>query len=196
MLYLPTLRLTDGTVRAEMAYTHAVPRARRTGHSIALGVDWGLNTLLSAGAVRLHAGGNLTALGAGAQFRAAGVLAKQHRLRRLSERLHAKTGHYQRLIDGCAPHPALHGKHALLNAEIQHISARRTNLNDALAGAAARWAVDQAIAAKATVIYLEDLRSLEAAGMGRTQNTRLSQQVRGKSPTVSGTWPPRSALPW
>jgi hypothetical protein len=39
--------------------------------------------------------------------------------------------------------------------------------------------VDQAIAAGATVIYVEDLRSMEAKGMGRSLNTRLSQQVRG-----------------
>ncbi|MFG3684503.1 hypothetical protein, partial [Micromonospora sp. NPDC047740] len=49
VLHLPTLRLTDGTMRADLAYTHAVPKARATGHSVALGVDWGLNTLLSAG---------------------------------------------------------------------------------------------------------------------------------------------------
>ncbi|TMR88983.1 zinc ribbon domain-containing protein [Nonomuraea basaltis] len=180
VLHLPTLRLHGGRVRAELAFTHPVPAARRAGHTIALGVDWGLTTLLSAGAVRLGADGQLTTLGAGAQFRAAGVLAKQHRLRRNGESLHAKTGHYQRLTDGRAPDPALPGKQAMLTEEIRHISARRTNLNHALAWAAARWVVDQAIAARSTVIYLEDLRSLEAGGMGRTLNTRLSQQVRGQ----------------
>ncbi|MFI1353669.1 zinc ribbon domain-containing protein [Streptomyces sp. NPDC020898] len=60
------------------------------------------------------------------------------------------------------------------------MSGRRSNLNDALAWAAARWAVDQALAAGATVIYVEDLRSMEARGMGRTMNTRLSQAVRGQ----------------
>jgi transposase-like protein len=40
--------------------------------------------------------------------------------------------------------------------------------------------VDQAIAAGATAIQVEDLRSMEARGMGRTLNTRLSQQVRGR----------------
>ncbi|MFF1562496.1 zinc ribbon domain-containing protein [Streptomyces sp. NPDC058293] len=45
---------------------------------------------------------------------------------------------------------------------------------------AARWTVDQAITARASVIYVEDLRSMEARGMGRTMNTRLSQQVRGQ----------------
>ncbi|WP_223166758.1 hypothetical protein [Nonomuraea sp. SYSU D8015] len=60
------------------------------------------------------------------------------------------------------------------------MAGRRTGLNDALAWSAARWAVDQAIAARATVIYVEDLRSMEAKGMGRTLNTRLSQAVRGQ----------------
>ncbi|MFU8850615.1 zinc ribbon domain-containing protein, partial [Micromonospora sp. SL1-18] len=179
VLHLPTLRVTGRQVRADVAYTHTVPKARRTGHTIGVGVDWGLNTLLTAGALRLHNNGQITALGAGGQFRAAGVLAKQHRLRRHSERLHGKADHYQRLVGGDQQHD-LAGKHAVLCDEIQYVSARRANLNDALAWAAARWAMDQAIAAGATVIYLEDLRSMEARGMGRTLNTRLSQQVRGK----------------
>ncbi|NUR04985.1 MAG: transposase [Streptomyces sp.] len=179
VLHLPTLRVHQGTVRADLAYTHAVPTARRTGHKIALGVDWGLNTLLSAGAVRLQGDGKITAGGAGGMFRAAGVLAKQHRLRRTSEHLHAKIDHYEHLIDGADGHP-LTGKHAVLAEEVRHVSNRRSNLNDALACSSARWAVDQAIAAGASVIYVEDLRSMEARGMGRTLNTRLSQQVRGQ----------------
>jgi len=179
VLHLPTLRIHQGKVRADLAYTHAVPKAQRTGHTVALGVDWGLNTLLSAGAVRLHDDGTITALGAGGMFRAAGVLAKQHRLRRQSEYLHAKAGQYQRLIAGADQHP-LTQKHAALTDEIRHVAHRRSNLNDALAWSAARWAVDQAIAATATVIYAEDLRSMEARGMGRSISTRMSQQVRGQ----------------
>ncbi|MFG2659340.1 zinc ribbon domain-containing protein [Streptomyces sp. NPDC048425] len=142
-------------------------------------MDWGLNTLLSAGAARLHDDGRITALGSGGQFRAAGVLAKQHRLRRLSEHLHAKADRYGRLIGEDADH-SLHARHAVVTCEIRAVSERRSNLNQALARAAARWAVDQAIAAGATVIYLEDLRSMQAGGMGRTMNTRLSQTVRGQ----------------
>ncbi|MFU8850637.1 zinc ribbon domain-containing protein [Micromonospora sp. SL1-18] len=179
VLHLPTLRVTGGKVHVDMAYSHPVPAARRTGHPVALGVDWGLNTLLSAGALRLGQDGRITALGAGGQFRAAGILAKQHRLRRLSERLYAKVDHYQRLIGDDQQHELV-GKHAVLRDEIQYVSARRANLNHALAWAAARWVVDQAVAAAATVIYLEDLRSMEAKGMGRSLNTRLSQQLRGK----------------
>ncbi|MFC7264450.1 zinc ribbon domain-containing protein [Streptomyces lutosisoli] len=179
VLHLPTLRLAGGKARADLAYTHAVPKPSRTGHTVALGVDWGLNTLLSAGAARLNDDGHINALGHGAQFRAAGTLAKQHRLRRLSEHLHTKADQYQRLIDADEQHE-LAGRHKVLQDEIRLVSDRRSNLNDALAWAAARWAVDQAIAAHATVIYLEDLRSMEAGGMGRTHNTRLSQTVRGQ----------------
>ncbi|WP_329384545.1 zinc ribbon domain-containing protein [Streptomyces sp. NBC_01351] len=179
VLHLPTIRPRGGGVRVDLAYTQAVPKAVRSGHVVALGVDWGLNTLLCAGAARLNEDGRITALGAGGMFRAAGVLAKQHRLRRLSEYLNAKVDHYQRLSAGDEQH-ALAGKRTVLSDEISRVCARRSNLNDTLACAAARWAVDQAIAAGASVIYVEDLRSLEARGMGRTMNTRLSQQVRGQ----------------
>lgn len=179
VLHLPNLRPHQGRVRVDLAYTHPVPKTARSGHAVALGVDWGLNTLLSAGAARLHDDGRITALGAGAMFRTAGVLAKQHRLRRQGEYLHAKTAHYQQLNSGGEQH-ALTAKHTILSEEISRVCARRSNLNDALAWAAARWAVDQAIAVGASVIYVEDLRSMEAHGMGRTINTRLSQQVRGQ----------------
>jgi hypothetical protein len=180
VLHLPTLRVTDtGAVRVDLAYAHRVPKTRRAGHTVALGIDWGLNTLLTAGAARRHPDGRITTLGAGGQFRAAGVLAKQHRLRRHSERLHAKADHLDRLINDADRHLLLE-KHSELVEEIRRVSRRRSNLNDALACSAARWAVDQAIAARASVIYLEDLRSLEAKGMGRTLNTRLSQTVRGQ----------------
>src|SRR6185437_6821334 len=179
VLHLPTLRVSGGRVRADVAFTYPVPQASRAGHTVALGVDWGLNTLLSAGAVRLGPDGAITALGAGAQYRAAGVLAKASRLRRHGELLQAKLGHCERLIAGDPVHP-LAGKAAVLAWEAGRVAGKRSHLNDALAWSAARWAADQAIAAGATVIYIEDLRSMEARGMGRTLNTRLSQTVRGQ----------------
>ncbi|MFJ4368071.1 zinc ribbon domain-containing protein [Streptomyces chartreusis] len=106
-------------------------------------------------------------------------MAKQHRLRRHGEHLHAKADHHAQLIAGNEQHP-LTSRHATLTEESRRVADRRSNLNDALAWSAARWAVDQAIAAGATVIYLEDLRSMQARGMGRTHNTRLSQAVRGQ----------------
>ncbi len=179
LLHLPTLRVRHEALRADLAYTHAVPKVQRTGHTIALGLDWGLNTLLTAGPVHMHDNGKITALGAGGAFRANGVMAKQHRLRRESERIRTKVDHYNRLSTHCDDHP-LASKRAVLTDELERLSSRRSNLNDALAWSAARWTVDQAITAGATAIYIEDLRSMEARGMGRTLNTRLSQQVRGK----------------
>jgi hypothetical protein len=179
VLHLPARDPQGGRVRAEAAFTQLVPAARRDGHTVALGVDWGLNTLLSVGAARLQPEGTITALGAGAQYRAGGVLAKAHRLRRQGEALRAKADHYERLIAGDGAHP-LAGKAAVIAEEHRRVSRRRSSLNDALAWSAARWAADQAIAAGASVIYLEDLRAMGAKGMGRTINTRLSQAVRGK----------------
>ncbi|MGI5228944.1 zinc ribbon domain-containing protein [Actinoallomurus sp. CA-142502] len=177
--HLPTLRPQDQKVSVDLAFSHPVPKAEGKGHTTALGVDWGLNTLLAAGAVHRRNDGTITTLGAGAMFRAAGVMARQHRLRRHGERLHAKTDTYARLIGDREGH-YLAAKHAVLTAERRHVADRRSGLNDALAWSAARWTVDQAIAAGASVIYVEDLRSMEVKGMGRTLNTRLSQTVRGQ----------------
>ncbi|WP_433177646.1 hypothetical protein [Actinoallomurus sp. CA-150999] len=195
VLHLPTLRPQGRKVRADLSFSHPVPKAERTGHIVALGVDWGLNTLLSAGAVHRHDDGTITALGSGAMFRAAGVMARQHRLRRHSEHLHAKTDTYTRLIGGQEDHHLV-AKHAVLKAECQHVADRRSGLNDALAWAAARWAVDQAIAARASVIYVEDLRSMEAKGMGRAPSTPASPRpYGGRSSPTCDTWPPRPASP-
>jgi IS605 OrfB family transposase len=178
-LHLPTLRLAAGRVLVDAAFSHLVPQARRTGHTVALGVDWGLNTLLSAGAVRLGPDGTMTALGAGAQYRADGVLAKAGRVRRQGERLQAKLSQLERLVGG-RENLSLTAKATVLRDEARHVAGRRSNLNAALAWSAARWAVDQALAGSASVIYLEDLRSLEARGMGKTLNTRLSQNARSR----------------
>ncbi|WP_433474060.1 hypothetical protein ACQPZP_35530 [Spirillospora sp. CA-142024] len=97
VLHLPTLRPQGARVRADLAFTHAVPAIQSKGRTTALGVDWGVNTLLSAGACKLHEDGAVAGLGAGGMFRAAGVLGKQHRLRRQSERLQARLDQHQRL---------------------------------------------------------------------------------------------------
>jgi hypothetical protein len=190
-LHLPVLRVAGGKAHADLAFTHAVPAARRDGHTVALAVDWGLNTLLAAGAVRLHDDGMITALGAGAQYRAAGVLAKTHRLRRHAECLHARHEHYQRLSRGDPAHP-LTAKAQALEQELRRVSARRSRLNDALAWSAARWAADQAIAAGATVIYLEDLRALEARGMGHALNG-CPRPCAARSSARCATSPPSTA---
>ncbi|MFJ8784463.1 zinc ribbon domain-containing protein [Streptomyces sp. NPDC102476] len=78
------------------------------------------------------------------------------------------------------PEPSTCAKLAVLKAEHAAVSMRRTKLNGQLAKAAARFMVETARAARATVIYLEDLRDMESRGKGRTLNTRLSSSVRGQ----------------
>ncbi|MFD7407660.1 hypothetical protein ACFV7R_34475 [Streptomyces sp. NPDC059866] len=58
--------------------------------------------------------------------------AEQHRLRRLSERLHAKADQYVRLI-GDRDHHTLATEPDALRGEMRHVSDRRSHLNDALA---------------------------------------------------------------
>ena len=125
VLHLPTLHARGGRVLADTAFTHAVPRAQRTGHTIAIGLDWGLNTLLSAGAVRLGPDGTIAALGAGAQYRANGVLAKAGRLRRQGEQLHGKLDQYEKLTAGREDCP-LAGKTTVIRDEARHVAGRRS----------------------------------------------------------------------
>jgi hypothetical protein len=122
-LHLPAVRVKNGRVQADVAFTHLVPAARRDGHAIAIGADWGVSTLLSAGPARLDPDGTVTALGHGAQYRANGVLAKAHRLRRQGELLHAKTGHCARLIASRDSHP-LAARLAVLRDEARHVAER------------------------------------------------------------------------
>jgi predicted RNA-binding Zn-ribbon protein involved in translation (DUF1610 family) len=115
------------------------------------------------------------------RFDATGISAKLHRLRGNREAVAARHDHYARLFGGppaTADRARLTAKHAVLEREHMRICARIRGLDHALAWAAARWAVDQAQALGATVIYLEDLTMMEARGR-RRGNARLSGQVRG-----------------
>jgi Putative transposase DNA-binding domain len=184
-LCVPTLRIISGRVRVDLPWRCEFPTVGRIGHSVALGLDWGLNTLLTGTVGKLaktSSGCRVVADGRRLRFDATGVSSKLNRLRRNREAVAARRDHYARLLDGLpatSPDRAtLTAKHAALEAEHQRICARIRGLNHALAWAAARWAVDQARALGATVVYVEDLTMLEARGR-RTGNARLSGQVRG-----------------
>ncbi|MFF4574425.1 zinc ribbon domain-containing protein [Streptomyces sp. NPDC001410] len=182
----PTLRIRQGRLLLDVPYALAVAKPQRAGHRTAVAFDWGLNTLLTGGTLRLTDETQPRVLTDARPvfFRAAGVLAKADRLRILGERIGARIDRLRTLIAsredrGERPSPHLVAKLALLETERDRIAARRTRLNAALARAAARFMTDTAIAVGASVIYLEDLRDMEARGKGRTLNTRLSQTVRG-----------------
>ncbi|WP_149830051.1 transposase [Streptomyces tailanensis] len=186
VLHTPTLRPTPaGRIAVDLPYSRPVPAARASGHRVAVGFDWGVNTLLTGALGRLTGRGESKRVvtdGRPLIFDATAISAKLHRLRGHREHLAAKRDHYRALANPLgAPHRAwgrlLHGA-AVLQREHERVCARIRKLNDALAWSAARWAVDQTTALGATVIYLEDLATLEARGR-RRGNARLSGQVRG-----------------
>jgi putative transposase-like DNA-binding protein len=181
-LCAPTLRVTGHRVRVDLPFRVRLPCTSSTGHSTAAGFDWGLNTLLTGALGHLTADGRVLCDGRMLRYDATAISAKLHRLRGHREDLAAKRAHYATLLDELAsPHPRwaeLHRLRAHVEAEHAHVCARIRYLNDALAWSAARWVVDTAQQGGASVIYLEDLTTLEARGH-RRGNARLSGQVRG-----------------
>ncbi|MEV1244407.1 zinc ribbon domain-containing protein [Nonomuraea sp. NPDC049750] len=189
-LCAPTLRVTEGRVRVDLPFQIPIGFVPATGHVIGCGFDWGLNGLLTGVVGRLVADGRVISgsrvIGDGRPllYDASGVSAKLHRLRAEREHLAAKIKHQQRLLAGMTGadprYAALSAACQVIGVEHERLCARIRNLNKALAWSAARWAVDQAVAAGTTVIYLEDLATLEARGRRGSANTRLSGQVRGQ----------------
>ena len=197
-LHTPTLRVVGGRVLVDVPFSRVVEVAPRKGHVVAPGADWGLNTVLTATAGRLDGVGavhvsDVRVNGRPLHFKAAGVQAKIGRLRVQRQKLYAKTDQYTRLLTGLThagsptPHAgvpaaaaALYARRELLLAEAAHVSARQRRLGDALARAGARWLLDQALAAGAAAIYVEDLSTMEGRGLGRKLNARLSEAGRGK----------------
>ncbi|BBC34284.1 hypothetical protein SGFS_055780 [Streptomyces graminofaciens] len=186
VLHTPTLRPTPaGRIAVDLPHSRPVPATKASGHRVAVGFDWGVNTLLTGTVGRLTGRAGMARVvtdGRPLIFDATAVSAKLHRLRTHREHLAAKRDHYHALADSLgAPHLAwgrLLDRAAVLQREHERVCARIRHLNDALAWSAARWAVDQTTALGATVIYLEDLATLEARGR-RRGNARLSGQVRG-----------------
>ncbi|HET8681659.1 MAG TPA: transposase, partial [Micromonosporaceae bacterium] len=179
----PTLRPRKDKVRVDLPWQipHTTPAL--VGHTRALGVDWGLNTLLTATVADLDTHSEVTTDGRALRFDATGVAAKLVRLRRTREKLKTKIDHLLRLRDGrpatAAAEPGLVGKLGRLQVEHAAVCARIRHLNNSLAWSAARWLVDHAACTDATAIYVENLSTLEGRGGSRSLNRRLSGAVRG-----------------
>ncbi|MEU4159106.1 transposase [Actinoplanes sp. NPDC026670] len=182
-VHTPTLRPVDGRVRVDVPWRIVVPAVRVKGHARALGLDWGNTTLLTGSIARLgqdRAGRRrVLADNHPLRFDATGISAKLLRLRTTAEQLRAKTDQHARLLTG-RPDPGLQARHDLLTREHTRVQARIRRLNKALAWAAARWAVDHALTARVSVVYIEDLTTLETRGLGRSLNRRLGAHVRGQ----------------
>ncbi|TMR88531.1 transposase [Nonomuraea basaltis] len=183
-LCAPTLRVYNGRVRVDLPFQTPIGFAPATGHVIGCGFDWGLNALLTGTIGRLTADGRVVTDGRPLTYDATGVSAKLHRLRAEREHLAAKKQRQERLMEGITPADArfaeLATAYEAIGVDHERVCAKIRHLNKALAWSAARWALDQALAAGATVIYLEDLATLEARGRRGRANARLSGQVRGQ----------------
>jgi hypothetical protein len=180
-LKAPTLRLVGARVRVDLPWAQLVPRLDRAlVHRVALGFDWGVNTFLTASLGYFDKGsGDVHTDGRPLVFSAPGVAAKVHRLRQQREVLAAILQQVERLLEG-KEDKDLRARAEFLSREIELVSARQGYLNSSLAWAGARWLVDQAIANHATVVYAEDLRTMENRGLGKKTNTRCSNAVRSE----------------
>ncbi|WP_345637676.1 zinc ribbon domain-containing protein [Rugosimonospora acidiphila] len=186
----PTLRPAVDGVRVDLPWRVDHIPSTLMGHTRAVGADWGVNTLLTGTFADSDGSGgsSLRAMGGPLRFDATGVSSKFVRLRRHREQLNTKIDHLTRLVQGrpaaAVPDPALLTKLMRLRTEHETVCARIRHLNRALAWSAARWLVDHATTADATVIYLEDLTTLEARSGSRSLNRRLSGAVRGQVSTA------------
>ncbi|MET7333852.1 zinc ribbon domain-containing protein [Nonomuraea sp. NPDC005650] len=182
-LCTPTLRVKGGQVRVDLPFQIPIAFAPATGHVITCGFDWGVNTLLTGTVARL-ADGRVLSDGRRLAYDASGVSAKLQRLRAEREHLATKHKHQETLLAGITVADSRYAQLAaacqVIRVEHERLCTRIRNLNKALTWSAARWAVDQAVAAGATVIYLEDLATLEARRRRGRANARLSGQVRGR----------------
>ncbi|WP_433509111.1 zinc ribbon domain-containing protein [Nonomuraea sp. CA-143628] len=188
-LCAPTVRVSKGRVRVDLPFKIPITVAPATGHTVGCGFDWGLNTVLTGTAGHLTEGretsdGRVIGDGRPLAYDARGVSAKLHRLRAERQHLAAKHRHQERLLARITPADPRFAQLAAawqrIGVEHERLCARIRHLNKALAWSASRWAVDQAVFAGATVIYLEDLATLEARGRRGRANARLSGQVRGQ----------------
>lgn len=183
--HLPTIRASGADrMVVTFAYTEAVPDVcPRAGINRMLGVDWSPSVFaVSAMVEREATDGCLVSNYRARVFDDRGLGVKLRRLQEGSEQLHAKIARITALLNGSAPspHEDLAKKKRILQIEAALINRKRRMLNRELAFLFARHMVDVALQTDATAIALEDLRSLQAGGIGRLNNNMTSQSARRK----------------
>lgn len=180
----PTLRVVNDRVRVDLPWTQKMRAVRKDGHKVGFAYDWGVNTFLAGALCWVDVHGTVRTDGKPFYFVTAGAVAKVHRLRRQREVLHAKARSLKALAAGL-PETSEERSRLLSRAEAHlreatAVSAKQSHLNSSISWAGARWVVDQAAANGASVIYAEDLSTMESRGLGRQTNTRVSNAVRSE----------------
>jgi len=122
-LHTPTLRVCGSKVVVDVPFSRSVTVAPRKGHTVALGADWGLNTVLTATTGRLDGAGTTHVSGRPLHFKASGVQAKIRRLRLQRQKLYAKADRYTRSLEATSTGAgALGVKRDLLLHEAEAVS--------------------------------------------------------------------------
>ena len=200
VLQVPTLRVRDGAVRADVPFTRPIPVAPAAGHALALGLDWGVNTLLTGSLGVLAANGRVWSDGRRLRFDAAPASAKLQRLRRHRERLAARADHHAALLGGLpASDPqraALERKAAVLAAEHDRVRARIRRLNHALAWAAAAGRSTRPWRLAPPASTLRTLPPWRPAAAAALRTRVCPARSAAQSSTRSGTWPPAPGSRW
>jgi hypothetical protein len=198
----PTLRVTTtGVVRADVAVSVPPPQRRlgpKEKPSRVLAQDWGARRLVTATVVTAieHSDGRreATADGRPLHFQIGRLQAKARRIGRERAKVTAKIDRYARLLTGSGRRSIGEGgDHAdTLRVRNQHLEVqaarlerKQRNINAAIARLAARWSVEQALENDCQAIAVENLRTLEARGMGARTNERVSLALRGRTATAT-----------
>jgi IS605 OrfB family transposase len=202
----PTLRLKGQRLLVDVPLDQDAPEPLLTKGSLPLRVlsgDWGVNTLMTATLAWRDESGQTATDGRPLRFDATPLQTKAYRLHDQINSLSKEIDKRSKLLgvgkaaspeelrqlsaQGELAFPAsradqcrdLLRKHAELWQERELVSSKLTHLNQQIAHLAARWLVEQALALGVEAIVLEDLATLEAGGLGKRQNKRISLQVRG-----------------
>ncbi|MHA5054049.1 hypothetical protein [Streptomyces sp. SD15] len=154
VLHTPALRLTrSGRIAVDLPHSLPAPARKATGHTVAVGLDWGVNTLLTGMMGRLTGKGERARVvtdGRPLIFDATAISATLHRLRGHREQLAAKRDHYRQRADHLgSPHlvwSRLLDGAAVLDLEHARVSERIRRLRD---HAAARRGVSRGLLAQA-----------------------------------------------
>jgi hypothetical protein len=175
-------RLRPPTLRVDLPVEF--PKApKKPDNGRVLGLDWGVRRALTGAVVHRLPGAARNSRpavdGRPLFFDPAPLSAKARRLGAEREKVRGRIDRYTNLLTG-RPDLTITTKQALLETQVAHLNARQGHLLDQIANLAARWAVEQALAANCNTIALEDLSTLEHRGLGKKTNVRVSLALRGR----------------
>jgi len=179
---LPTIRFVDGTMILDVAVLEQVPDLTTDTPTVVLSGDWGVTLPYSVGIIKV-VGGRIFTDGAQYKFTGDGLFHKQLRLQKEQEQLQVKITQLRRLAEH-NPDPItkkrLTTRADELDIERDHKNRKRNHINRELSFEFANYMVSLALAVGASAIYLEDLASLEAGGLGPGVNRISSQSCRAQ----------------